>query len=137
MKEQYTGIPKYQDFARAKGGQTPFSANREPSSTWEDIRNYKPPWSQTTRKSTLTEIRDLLRRQERRQEIAEQVAFSKNLNEKLFGKRQEAPAVVEEGEEKLTLGKLVLMILAAILSAPANIAEQTAKDAREQAEKAA
>jgi hypothetical protein len=137
VKERYSDIPKYQNFARAEGEQTPFSADREqPSSTWEDIRNYRQPWSRSSRKGTLTEIRDILRRQEISREFEEMVAFRKNLNEKLDRKRDEALAGTPEEDEKLTIGKLVLMILAAVLSAPADIAEQTAKDAQEQAKAA-
>jgi hypothetical protein len=137
MKERFTGIPKNQNFARAEGGQTSFSAGREQQETTREnirnIRDYKQPsWFQTSRKGTLTEIRDLLRRQEISREFEEMVAFRKNLNEKLDRKREEALAGTPEDEEKLTIGKLVLAIVAAILSAPADIAEQTVKDTQEQ-----
>jgi hypothetical protein len=137
MKERFTGIPKNQNFARAEGGQTSFSAGREQQETTREnirnIRDYKQPsWFQTSRKGTLTEIRDLLRRQEISREFEEMVAFRKNLNEKLDRKREEALAGTSEDEEKLTIGKLVLAIVAAILSAPADIAEQTVKDTQEQ-----
>jgi hypothetical protein len=137
MKERFTGIPKNQNFARAEGGQTSFSAGREQQETTREnirnIRDYKhPSWFQTSRNGTLTEIRDLLRRQEISREFEEMVAFRKNLNEKLDRKREEALAGTPEDEEKLTIGKLVLAIVAAILSAPADIAEQTVKDTQEQ-----
>jgi hypothetical protein len=142
MKERFTDIPKNQNFGRAEGGQTPFSADREQQEkTRENIRNmrdYKhPSWFRSSRKGTLTEIRDILRRQEISREFEEMVAFRARLNEKIDRKKEEALAGTPEGEEKLTIGKLVLAILAAILSAPADIAEQTAKDAQEQAKKAA
>lgn len=86
----------------------------------------------------IEEIRDILRRQEIRQELADMSAFSARLDEKLFGKRQEARAGrPEEGEEQLTIGQLVLAIIAGMLSSPADIAEQTAKDAQEQVKMAA
>lgn len=85
----------------------------------------------------LEEIRDILRRHERRREIEDMAAFSARINEKFFGKRQEAQPEAEAGEEKLTIGQLVLAIIAGILSVPADLAEQTARDALEQAKKAA
>jgi hypothetical protein len=153
MTERFTGKPENQRFTRGGAGRqentrpnpgesaTPFGNRREQTgSTWENIRNIKdykqPSWFRSSGKGTLTEIRDILRRQERRQEIEEMSAFSARIDEKLFGKRQEAPAGADEGEERLTIGQLVLAMLAAILSAPADIAEQTAKDAQEQAKAA-
>ena len=86
---------------------------------------------------TLEEIRDILRRQEIRRELEDMAAFSARLDQKLFGKKTEALPRAQEGEERLTIGQLVLAIIAGILSAPADIAEQTARDAQEQAKMAA
>jgi hypothetical protein len=157
MTERFTGIPKDQKFAPggASGRErtrqnprdtaNPFANRREQTgSARENIHNLytqKQEWLHSMRGGEtrpIEEIRDILRRQEIRQELADMSAFSARLDEKLFGKKQEASAGrPEEGEEHLTIGQLVLAIIAGMLSSPADIAEQTAKDAQEQAKMAA
>ena len=164
MTERYRDIPENQMFARGnpdagqaktRGGasgrenrwrnpreaRNPFSNNEEyPGSARENIRNLytdRQQWLRSSGKSTLTEIRDLLRRQEISREIDEMAAVRAGVEERLNQKRAEVLAGAEDGEEKLTVGKLMVVILAALLSAPEDIAEQTAKDAEEQAKMAA
>ena len=86
---------------------------------------------------TLEEIRDLLRRQEIRQKLADMEAFSIRLNENLNRGREEALAATPDGEEQLTAGQLVLKLLFGLLALPAEAARQTAEDTVEQAKKAA
>jgi hypothetical protein len=152
MTERYTGRPENQRFARggASGNERAWQKTRESANPFanqteqtasarENIRNLnndRQQWFRSSRKGTLTEIRDILRRQEISREFEDMVAFRQRLNEKLDRKRDEALAGTPEGEEKLTIGKLVLLIIAGLLSAPADIAEQTAKDAQEQAKAA-
>jgi hypothetical protein len=64
-------------------------------------------------------------------------AFRANLDEKLNRKREETLSGSQEGGDKITVGKLLLSLLAGLLSAPAELAEQTAKDLKRQAEQAA
>jgi hypothetical protein len=162
MTERYTGIPINQKFTRLEGGQAkatggafgrenrwqnaresqnPFSANREQTgSARENIHNLsmdRQQWLQSSRKGTLTEIRDHLRRQEIRQKLADMEAFSDRLNEKFNRKREEALAGTQEGEEKLTVGKLVLKLLSGLLAMPAEAAKQSLEESKRQAEQAA
>jgi hypothetical protein len=156
MTERYTGIPKDQKFApggasgrerawqNPREARNPFANRREQTgSARENIHNLhtqRQEWLHSMRGGKtrpIEEIRDILRRQEIRRELQNMAAFSARLDQKLFGKKTEALPGAEEGEERLTIGQLVLAIIAGILSAPADIAEQTAKDAQEQAKKAA
>jgi hypothetical protein len=94
-------------------------------------------WLQSSRKGTLTEIRDHLRRQEIRQKLADMEAFSDRLNEKFNRKREEALTGTQEGEEKLTVGKWVLKLLSGLLAMPAEAAKQSLEESKRQAEQAA
>jgi len=64
-------------------------------------------------------------------------AFRAGLDEKLNRKREETLSGAQEGGEKITVGKLILSLLAGLLSAPAELAEQAAKEAKREAEQAA
>jgi hypothetical protein len=64
-------------------------------------------------------------------------AFSDRLNEKFNRKREEALAGTHEGEEKLTVGKLVLKLLSGLLAMPAEAAKQSLEESKRQAEQAA
>ena len=165
MTERYTGIPENQKIARVvpEGGQAKAiggASGRE--NTWqnpeasqtasadqrreqtgsarENIHNAYTDMQRrfgSSRKGTLAEIRDLLRQQEIRRELDEMAAFRTGLDEKLNRKREETLSGSQEGGEKITVGKLLLSLLAGLLSAPAELAEQTAKDSKRQAEQAA
>jgi hypothetical protein len=156
MTERFTGIPKDQKFApggasgrerawqNPRESRNPFANQREQTgSSRENIHNLnmdRQEWLKSMRGGKtrpIEEIRDILRRQEIRQELKDMAAFSARLDQKLFGKKMEALPGAEEGEERLTIGQLVLAIITGILSVPADLAEQTARDAQEQAKKAA
>ena len=63
-------------------------------------------------------------------------SFRANLDEKINRKREETLAATPEGENR-TVGQLVLSLLAGLLSAPAELAEQAANDSKREAEQAA
>jgi hypothetical protein len=122
----------------------PFANQREQTvSDRENIHNLntaRQEWLDSMRGGktrTLEEIRDLLRRQEIRQKLADMEAFSIRLNENLTRGREEALAATPDGEEQLTAGQLVLKLLFGLLALPAEAARQTAEDTVEQAKKAA
>jgi hypothetical protein len=154
MSERFTGIPEHLKASRetasraerkqaAQESQT-VSAAKTPeqtgSPTREDIHNASLDMQRrfrSSRRGTLTEIRDLLRRQEISRELEEMAAFSASFNENFNKKREETLTSTQEGGEKITVGKLILSILAGLLSMPAEVAEQAANEAKRQAEQAA
>ena len=143
MAERYTGIPENQKIARVvpESGQTKATgqASEQTGSVRENIHNAymdRQRWFRSSRQGTLAEIRDSLRRQEISRELEEMASFRANLDEKLNRKREETLAAAPEGENR-TVGQLVLSLLTGLLSAPAELAEQTAKETKQQAEQAA
>jgi hypothetical protein len=64
-------------------------------------------------------------------------AFRASLDEKLNRKREETLAPAQEGEEKISPGKVALLILAALLPLPEAAAEQSPDETKKETEQAA
>jgi hypothetical protein len=75
------------------------------------------------------------RRPQTWEDLQEQVAFRKDLDEKLNRLREESTAGGQDemGRQRLTLLQVLLLILAASLSAPENAAAESAKETQRQA----
>jgi hypothetical protein len=91
----------------------------------------------SSHRGTLAEIRDQLWQQAIIRELEDMASVRLSINEKLNRKREETLSGSQEGGEKITVGKLLLSLVAGLLSAPAELAEPAAKDSKREAEQAA
>jgi hypothetical protein len=88
-------------------------------------------------KGTLEEIRDLLRDEARMRQINENAAMRKQIVDDLERHREKVQQQTQEGGEKITPGKLALLILAALLPLPEAAAEQSRDETKQETEQAA
>lgn len=90
-----------------------------------------------TPKGTLEEIRDLLRNEANMRQIEENAAMRKKIVDDLDRYREKMQQQTQEGSGKVTVGQLVLSLLAAILSLPYEAAKQSIDETKLETEQAA
>lgn len=155
MTERYTGIPENLKIVReaaagaygrhkTEGADTAsFSSGQRREQTGsprENIHNASLDMHRRLRSSrggTLAEIRDLLREQAILREIESIASVRKKVGDDLEKHREKKQRESEERGDKITIGTLLLSLLAGVLSAPVTAAEQSFEDTKHQAEQAA